>query len=138
MQQKQSISVTAVVLWNDDGNVALVRKHNTGYFIFPGGKPEPGETGATTGVREVHEELGIVLQTDQLEYVGNYVTSAANEADTQLHSQVYRTRLPAGATVTAQAEIAELVWVKPQNIQLPTGTQLAPLSSMILEASPID
>lgn len=135
MRCNPSISVTAVVLTNDDGRVALVRKYDTAYFIFPGGKPELGETGVDAGVREVHEELGVVLDATALEYLGDYVTPAANEAHTELFSQVYRTLLPADCRVRVQAEIAELIWVDPCAIELPADTDLAPLSRLILAAT---
>jgi|SRR5699024_865812 len=128
-----SISVSAVVLFNDDGQVALVRKHGTASFIFPGGKPEAGETGEHTAVREVAEELGVALDLEDLVDVGDFTTPAANEADTALHSQVYAAPLPPEVTVQAQAEIAELIWVTPGEIAWAEGYRLAPLSSMILE-----
>lgn len=128
------ISVAAVVLINDDGHVALVRKSGTTAFIFPGGKPETGETAQHTAVRETAEELGVTLTPEDLVYVGEYTTSAANEADTTLYSHVYAGYLPAGVDVRAQAEIAELIWVTPAEASVAEGYQLAPLSSMILQS----
>ncbi|MDN5704687.1 MAG: NUDIX domain-containing protein [Yaniella sp.] len=133
MHPNPPISVSAVVLVDGDGRIALVRKHHTRFFIFPGGKPERGEDGVTTAVREVHEELGVLLDADTLHHLGDYSTPAANEAGAELFSQVYQARLPAGASVTAQAEIAELIWVELNDVELPTGAELAPLSGMILE-----
>ena len=121
-----------MVLFNDDGRVALVRKRDTEAFMFPGGKPESNEDGVTTAVREVHEELGVQLETQLLKHLGSFTTQAANEADTQLFSQVYTALLPSSATVTAQAEIVELLWVVPGAVTLSPGTRLAPLASMIL------
>lgn len=123
-----------MVLQRTDGRIALVRKYHTRFFIFPGGKPEPTETGVYTAVREVYEELGVQLDTDLLQHVGDYTTPAANEAQTQLLSQVYTAQLPADVPVIAQAEIAELIWVAPSTVheELPDGTTLAPLSAMIL------
>lgn len=129
-----SISVSAVVLLSDEGQIALVRKHGTTAFIFPGGKPEPGETGDHTAVREVAEELGVVLEIGDLVDLGEFTTPAANEADTALHSRLYATKLPPKANVQAQAEIAELLWVTPGQVSLADGYRLAPLSSMILQA----
>lgn len=128
------ISVSAVVLTNDEGQVALVRKHGTTAFIFPGGKPEMGESGEYTAVREVAEELGVELDLEGLIDLGDFTTPAANEADTELHSQVYAAKLPQSARVEAKAEIAELLWVTPGVIALVDGYHLAPLSSMILQA----
>lgn len=125
-----------MVLQRHDGRIALVRKHHTRFFIFPGGKPEPTETGVDTAVREVQEELGVKLESDLLQHMGDYTTPAANEAQTQLLSQVYTAQLPANVPVSAQAEVAELIWVAPStaNDELPEGTTLAPLSALILES----
>ena len=133
MHPNPSISVAAVVLTNDDGQVAVVRKYRTDAFIFPGGKLEPDETGLQAAIREVHEELGVVLHPDQIHRVGNYTTPAANESDTDLLSQVYRTHLPARQHVQVQAEIAELRWLHPAAPEVPDGYRLAPLSSMVLQ-----
>ena len=132
MRHSPSISVAAVVLVRDDGRIVLVRKHHTQAFMFPGGKPEPSEDGVATAVREVYEELGVLLDPRTLEHLGDFTTPAANEPNTQLLSQVYATSLPAGVSVTAQAEIAQLLWVDASDIELPAGTTLAPLSATIL------
>ena len=133
MHHNPPIRVSAVVLIDGDGRIALVRKHHTRFFIFPGGKPELGEDGVATAVREVHEELGVSLDPAALKHLGDFTTPAANEAGTELFSQVYQARLPAGRPVTAQAEIAELIWVELHDVELPTATDLAPLSGMILD-----
>src|SRR5690606_4155684 len=99
---------------------------------FPGGKLEPDETGLQAAIREVHEELGVVLHPEQIHHVGNYTTPAANESDTDLLSQVYRTHLPARQHVQVQAEIAELRWLHPAVREVPAGYRLAPLSGLIL------
>lgn len=121
-----------MVLTNHDGAVALVRKHHTAAFIFPGGKPEPGETGRQAAIREVNEELGVDLTASEVEHLGNFTTPAANEAKTQLISQVYLAVLPTGQQAQAQAEITQLIWVRPGQVEPPAGTRLAPLSSMVL------
>lgn len=133
MHPNPHISVSAVVLTDDDGRVALVRKHHTRFFIFPGGKPEVGEDGLSTAIREVREELGVELNAAELEHVGDYTTPAANEAGTELFSQVFHARLPVGTAVAARAEIAALIWVDPSDVELPEGTGLAPLSGMVLK-----
>ena len=71
MHPNLSIRVAAVVLTNDAGQVALVRKYQTTALIFPGGKPEPGETARAAAARELHEELGIVVAAEDLVHVGS-------------------------------------------------------------------
>ena len=133
MHPNPSISVAAVVLTNDLGEVALVRKYHTTALIFPGGKPEPGETARAAAARELHEELGIVVAVEDLIHVGKYTTPAANEAATELRSEVYSTHLPPGQQASAQAEIAQLWWVHPAALVVPSGYRLAPLSSRVLQ-----
>jgi len=132
VHRNPSISVAAVVLTNDTGEIALVRKRNTAAWIFPGGKPEPGEAARDAAVREVREELGVLISHDHLHHVGQYITPAANETATELRSDVYRAHLPSNQDVRAQAEIAELIWVQPADLSQPRGYHLAPLSAQVL------
>jgi 8-oxo-dGTP diphosphatase len=43
------------------GELLTVRTHGRDRFYLPGGKPEPGETLVEAVIREVFEELGVVL-----------------------------------------------------------------------------
>ena len=47
-----SIHVSAVVFRDEQDKVLTVRKHGTSKFMFPGGKPEPGESAVETAIRE--------------------------------------------------------------------------------------
>ncbi|MBL8534632.1 MAG: Nudix family hydrolase [Betaproteobacteria bacterium] len=57
------IEVAAAVIEKDDGSFLLAQrpagKVYAGWWEFPGGKCEPGETPAQALARELHEELGI-------------------------------------------------------------------------------
>jgi len=57
------VEAAAAVILRPDGSFLLGRrpegKPYAGYWEFPGGKVEPGETAAQALVRELHEELGI-------------------------------------------------------------------------------
>jgi 8-oxo-dGTP diphosphatase len=59
------VRVAAAVIVRGDGCVLLAQrppgKPYEGYWEFPGGKLEPGETPAHALARELHEELGIVV-----------------------------------------------------------------------------
>lgn len=57
------VEAAAAVILRPDGSFLLGRRPDgkpyAGYWEFPGGKIEPGETAAQALVRELHEELGI-------------------------------------------------------------------------------
>jgi 8-oxo-dGTP diphosphatase len=67
MQQAKVIEVSAAVLQRPDGSFLLAQRPEdkiwAGYWEFPGGKVEPGETPYHALVRELHEELGIEVET---------------------------------------------------------------------------
>lgn len=57
------VHVVAAALLDADGRVLLAQrpegKHLAGYWEFPGGKVEPGETARDALQREIHEEIGV-------------------------------------------------------------------------------
>lgn len=86
-----------------------VRKKNTQKFMFPGGKFQPGESAEAAIYREVREELSCEIDAHTFQPLGEFVTIAANEANTQLVATVFQGGLL--GTPTASSEIAELQWI---------------------------
>jgi 8-oxo-dGTP diphosphatase len=64
---RRRIAVVAAVLQQPDGRFLLAQRPQgkvyAGYWEFPGGKVEPGETPLQALARELHEELGIEVTT---------------------------------------------------------------------------
>ena len=67
IEKTKIVEVAAAVLQRPDGTFLLAQRPPdkiwAGYWEFPGGKVEPGETAYHALVRELHEELGITVQT---------------------------------------------------------------------------
>lgn len=67
MSQNKVVEVAAAILQRPDDSFLLAQRPPdkiwAGYWEFPGGKIEPGETPYHALVRELHEELGITVQT---------------------------------------------------------------------------
>ena len=60
--------VTAAIIINDNKVFAAQRGHGAwkGWWEFPGGKLEPGETSVEALIREIREELAIDIEIDRL------------------------------------------------------------------------
>ncbi|AKK03081.1 TIGR00730 family Rossman fold protein [Corynebacterium epidermidicanis] len=115
-----TITVAAAIIRNARGDVLTVRKRDTEFFMFPGGKLEPDELPLDALHREVREELGIRLT--RVTHFGDFETLAANE-DATLRSTVFQAVCT--ETPTPANEIAELCWVNPQLPQVPLAPLLA-------------
>jgi len=64
-ESTRSLTVVAAVIRDGDGRILLTRRpddrHMGGLWEFPGGKVDDGEAPANALVRELHEELGVVV-----------------------------------------------------------------------------
>ncbi|MGV8409409.1 NUDIX hydrolase, partial [Pseudomonas aeruginosa] len=109
------LSISAACLFDDQGNLLLVRKRGTQAFMLPGGKREPGETPLAALQRELLEELRLPMGASTFEHLGSFQAPAANEANTRVDADIYVARLP--HAVCAQAELEELAWLVPGQAQ---------------------
>jgi 8-oxo-dGTP pyrophosphatase MutT (NUDIX family) len=116
------IVVSAVCVYNTEGQLLTVRKRGTDKFMHPGGKPEPGETAAQAAARELSEEVGIKVSPEQLEPLGVWLAVAANEAATNIEATVFTA--PGTWDAHPSAEIAEIRWL---DLSAPLPADLAPL-----------
>ena len=116
-------TVAAVVIRDDDGRLLTVRKKGAVRFMLPGGKPEPGEDGRRTALRESREELAVELRADDLVELGVFRADAANEVGHLVEATVFEhpyVRVDAPA-----AEIAELQWIDVASANVPLAPLLA-------------
>ncbi|MCB8890685.1 NUDIX hydrolase [Vreelandella malpeensis] len=120
---QQTLRIAAAIVENVKGELLLVRKRGTRYFMQPGGKIEPGEPVREALTREIEEELGVRVAPSRLAYVTRVEIEAANEANTLIDAELYR--LVLDERVEAAAEIAETIWVAPRQA---LALELAPLT----------
>lgn len=84
MMEKKHLRIAAGVIRNAEGEIFIAQRplksHMGGYWEFPGGKLEAGESPEQALVRELEEELGIVavpgklLQTAEHEFPDRLIT----------------------------------------------------------------
>jgi 8-oxo-dGTP diphosphatase len=119
---KTTLHIAAACLFDERGRLLLVRKRHTRFFMLPGGKREAGENALSALERELLEELELQLPAAALQPVGQFQAPAANEADTWVHTDIFRATLP--HAVQPAAELEELRWLDTTE---PLPDDLAPL-----------
>jgi 8-oxo-dGTP diphosphatase len=110
------VSVAACALIDADGRVLLAQrpqgKSMAGLWEFPGGKIEAGETPEQSLIRELEEELGIVVKEACL---APLTFASHGYPDFHLLMPLYVCRRWDG-TVTAR-EGQQLAWVRPNKLR---------------------
>jgi 8-oxo-dGTP pyrophosphatase MutT (NUDIX family) len=73
---------------NVAGEVLLVRRIDDGYWEFPGGRLEIGESAAQAVIREVAEESGVTITLTGLSGVYSDPTHVLLDPDSTVHQQL--------------------------------------------------
>ncbi|QDD92015.1 NUDIX hydrolase [Pseudomonas oryzihabitans] len=120
-----TLHIAAAVLLNEQQQLLLVRKRGTSAFMQPGGKIDPGEQPLDALIRELHEELGLVIDPGDATFLGNYQAPAANEPGFMVDCALYWIELKPGDQAITAAEIEEAQWV---SIAGACELELAPLT----------
>jgi 8-oxo-dGTP diphosphatase len=123
------IHIAAALIVRDNGDTLLLRKRGTTAFLQPGGKIEPGETAPEALVRELQEELGLLLDTGRLQPLGRFEEEAANEPDHRVIADLFRIDIMGDEAIEAAAEIEEAVWI---SVQKQADIPMAPLTEYLI------
>jgi 8-oxo-dGTP diphosphatase len=113
-EESSTILIAAALLVGKDDRLLLVRKRGTNAFMQPGGKIEPRATPIVALLRELHEELGLVIPPDAARHLGRFVAPAANEPGCTVEAEVFR--ITVAEDVTPAAEIEEIVWIEAASV----------------------
>jgi 8-oxo-dGTP pyrophosphatase MutT (NUDIX family) len=120
---KPVIRIVAALVQDEAQRVLLVRKAGTRAFIQPGGKLRGSESHLAALERELGEELSCSVRPGSPVFLGTFTAPAANEKGCIVQADLYRVELE--GTISAAAEIEEIVWLDPaQSNQI----ELAPLT----------
>lgn len=121
----KTIHVASAIIVDQQNRFLTVRKKHSSYFMMAGGKIESNETPLQALVREIKEELALILKTSAITFLGTYETLAVNEKDTIVNAHIYQILLT-NETVQNCAEIEEIKWLTAENY---TEVKLARLLS---------
>jgi 8-oxo-dGTP diphosphatase len=92
----------------DGDRVLLVKKRGSEFLILPGGKPEKSETDVQALSRELDEELGCRLVSDQVSFLGTFSDEAAGMPGIRVTIRLYGGAMV--GTPVPNAEIESIVW----------------------------
>lgn len=93
-----------------DGSILSTRSKGKDVYYIPGGKRETGENDVDALVREIREELSVVLVLSTLRYLKTFQAPAHGQpAGTEVKMTCYTGQYE--GSLRAAAEIAEVVWL---------------------------
>jgi 8-oxo-dGTP pyrophosphatase MutT (NUDIX family) len=118
-----ALHIAAAVIFSVDSKTLLVRKRGSPFFMQAGGKIEPGEQPLAALIRELGEELGLVVELQQARWLGRFGAPAANEPGLHVEAELFE--IAGRGDVTIGAEIDEITWIDPW---APGSLKLAPLT----------
>ncbi len=112
----KTVLVVAAALVDDEGRVLIAQRPDgkslAGMWEFPGGKVEPGETPEAALIRELEEELGIVVKKACL---APFVFASHTYEDFHLLMPLYLIRRWDGEPESKEHKA--LKWVRPVNMR---------------------
>lgn len=120
-------TVVAAVIVDDDGRILLTKRaedtHMGGLWEFPGGKVENGESYSEALVRELHEELGISVET------GRPLTFAIHkENNLEILLLFFSAAITAGRPRSLEGQ--EILWVRSDEL---TNYPMPPADDEVVE-----
>lgn len=96
-----------------DRKMLFLRNDDQGIFYLPGGRREVGESDEDALVREMQEELSIVLKRETIQLVQHYMADAHGHENTQVEIRGYIAEFE--GEILMSNEIAEMAWFDSQD-----------------------
>lgn len=93
-----------------DRKMLVERSRGKEIYLAPGGKVEADETPEQTVIRELAEEVGLVVTCEQLEFFGTFYAPAATHPEQTIRMDVYLVKDWQGEPKPG-AEVEELTWI---------------------------
>ena len=114
MTGQENITVAAAVI-RVDGKYLITKRmqgtHLAGYWEFPGGKVEKGETTVDALTREISEEVGLEIRVNRLLH-----ESFPEYPERSVHMNFYDCDILSGKATAV--ECAEIAWIRPDEFIL--------------------
>lgn len=115
-EKYRSLTAVYVMMQNPKGEILLLRRANTGYrdgyYDMPAGHLEADESLKQAAVREVKEEAGVVVSTEDLEFIE--LLHRRSEGNRDYLDVFFRVKKWVGEPGIMESEKCDdLIWVSP-------------------------
>ncbi|MFJ2774308.1 NUDIX hydrolase [Streptomyces sp. NPDC087300] len=113
------IPASNMLVVNDEGEILLQRRRDTGQWALPGGAQDIGESPAQCAVRECQEETGIVAEVTGFLGVYSHPAHIVAYTDGEIRQQfeVTYTGRPLSGKPTINDEADGVRWVHPDDLE---------------------
>ena len=94
-----------------DKSILSTKSYGKDKYYIPGGKRETGETDEQALLREINEELSVIIDTKTLKYIGTFEAQAHGHPEGILVKMTCYSGKYSGK-LQANSEIEEIKWLK--------------------------
>jgi ADP-ribose pyrophosphatase YjhB (NUDIX family) len=113
------VAIGAVV-GNDDGEILLVQRADSGIWLYPTGWADVGYSAAEVAIKEVREETGIEVEVRRL--IGVFDGLRLGFTRTPLYSLVFHCHAIGGELAAHPLECADVGWFSPDALPEPLAS----------------
>jgi 8-oxo-dGTP pyrophosphatase MutT (NUDIX family) len=128
------VAAVAVLPWDEQGRLLLVREADTGRWQTLGGAIDPDESPQHAAAREAHEEAGVVVALDAIRGVAGGPQFRLRYPNGDLVgyvSIVFDARVLSGEPRPDGEETIDVAWLSPQELG---EVELTPFTVALLDA----
>lgn len=102
------LAVAEMAVFDPEARVLLMQRSDSGLWALPGGASDLGEAPATSAVREVWEETGILAQVTQL--IGVFDSRLCGQDSVRHLYHLFYAGRPIGGALTTSIESTDVGW----------------------------
>ncbi len=113
------IAIGAVV-GNDDGEILLIKRSDSGIWLYPTGWADIGYSASEVAIKEVKEETGIDIEVVRL--IGLFDGLRLGFTRTPLYSLVFHCRAVGGELAAHPLECEDVGWFSPDELPEPLAS----------------
>lgn len=111
------IIIASALIQNKQGELLVVRKRNSEFYMLPGGKVQNNETLIQALIRELKEELNMDFCEHDFSFLGQHESIAVNEKNTIVQGNIFRLNTSIDKLPDAFAELQEVLTINKNNYQ---------------------